>query len=335
MRISSIVDIVEGNLVSSPSISFIYDIKTKLNKIHEGDLFIAKNENEINEAIQKGAFAILYDFEMPIVDSEIAWIKVDNTDWAISRLIRYKLSNLELNAFYCDKITFEILSIYIKSNDDEIKLVSNNLSENLYSLNGIDTVHTIICSNQELLDDIYPNNCSFNKNHYEVKNLIEHSLFETSFSSDDQYFPRIKLPSLYINEFLDAYAFLQDREDKEESSDVTRLKKLNYFKPTFIDKYFELIDYGYSNKFILSQLDLRIAKNEIKFLKEKYKYAKTIIITSSQLSEFFNDADFYIDDIHEIKILLKNIKFNALYVIGFDINHIEELVTKNRTKALL
>ena len=38
MQISSILDIVDGELLNSPSISFIYSIKTNAKKIKEGDL---------------------------------------------------------------------------------------------------------------------------------------------------------------------------------------------------------------------------------------------------------------------------------------------------------
>lgn len=332
MQISSITDIVEGNLVSSPSISFIYDIKTDLHKIHEGDLFIAKNAYEIEEAIQKGAFALLYDFDTPIIDKEIAWIKVKNVDLAVIKLLRYKLSNLELNAYYCDKITLELLKIFIKPNNNQIKLISNNVSKNLAIIDNTDDINsitTIISSDKDLLNQIYPKNSEFSKYNYPIENLIEHSLFETTFSSENHYLSRIRLSSLYINEFLDVYNFLN------YDLDINRLRKFNYFKPIFIDKYFNVIDYGYSNKFILSQNDASIAKNEIKYLKEKYKYAKTVVISSSLISTDFKDADFYTNDINQVKNLLQNTKFNALYIVGFSTENIISFTKKNFSETLL
>ena len=76
MQISSILDIVDGSLLNSPSISFIYSIKTNVLKVKEGDLFIAKDLTEIELAIKNGAFAILIENNAPIIDNEIAWIKV-------------------------------------------------------------------------------------------------------------------------------------------------------------------------------------------------------------------------------------------------------------------
>lgn len=112
MKISSIIDIIDGELLSSPSISFVYNIKVNSKKIVEGDLFIAKNPNDIEEAIANGAFAIIYDFDdINIVDNEIAWIKVKSTEESLIKLFRFKLSHLELEVYYCDKISFDLLNL--------------------------------------------------------------------------------------------------------------------------------------------------------------------------------------------------------------------------------
>ena len=66
MKINSIIDIIDGKLLNSPSISFIYSFKTDVNKVKEGDLFIANNLDDIQIAVQKGAFAIITKIECSI-----------------------------------------------------------------------------------------------------------------------------------------------------------------------------------------------------------------------------------------------------------------------------
>jgi len=332
VQISSIIDIVEGELLNSPSISFIYNIKTQINKIHEGDLFIASNEYEIQNALSRGAFGILYDFDTNIVDNEIAWIKVKSINYAISKLIRYKLSNLDLEAFYCNKITYEILSLFIRQNDENIRLISNDFTNEIDlfdNFENIDNVKTIICQNKEKLDGIYPNNSNFNHTQYAVKNLLEHSLFETTFSCGKSYFPRLKLPSLYINNFLEVYSFLNN------DLDVNRLKKIDSFRPLFIDKYFKLIEYGSSDKFILSHTDVSQATIEIKHLKDKYTYAKTFIFAKGIVNMDNEYIDHRVSNLVEIKDFLHTKKFNAVYIIGFTKEEITNFITKNSTLPLL
>ena len=124
MQISSILDIVDGSLLNSPSISFIYSIKTNAKKVKEGDLFISKDINEIELAIKNGAFAIILEINSPILDNEIAWIKVKNIDDCIIKLIRYKLSILNLEAYSCDKVTYQLLKIYSSAFLKSIKLIN-------------------------------------------------------------------------------------------------------------------------------------------------------------------------------------------------------------------
>ena len=112
MQITSVVDIVKGEILNSPSISFVYNIKTKVNKLQEGDLFISNNKDEIKEAIEKGVFGIIFDFDMDILDKEIAWIKVDNINSALIKLIRFKLSTSELKAYHCNEFTFDLLNVF-------------------------------------------------------------------------------------------------------------------------------------------------------------------------------------------------------------------------------
>ncbi len=122
MQISSILDIVDGELLNSPSISFIYSIKTNAKKVKEGDLFIAKNLEDIELAINHGAFAIIIEENFPIIDNEIAWIKVKEIELSITKLIRYKLSVLNLEAYFCDVVAYQLLKLYSSSFSKRIQI---------------------------------------------------------------------------------------------------------------------------------------------------------------------------------------------------------------------
>ena len=329
MQISSIVDIVEGELLNTPSISFIYNIKTNITKVHEGDLFITNNQDEIPEAIGKGAFGVIFDSDIPITDKEIAWIKVHDINDALSKLLRFKLSTYELNAYYCNDFTFELLNLFVKNNDNSIKLISDNLKDEINSLDDLEYCKTIICSDQNILNKIYPNNSNFNNEKFVVQNLIEHSLFETSFSYKEHYFSRLRLSSLYINDFLKVYTFFKN------GLDSLKLKKSTTFKPLFIDKYFKNIEHGYSDKFIIAQMYDNLAAAEIKYIQNKYKYAKTFIFSKNELYVSPITPVHIIKNLDEIKKALTGKKFNAVYILGFTRDEIDSFIKKSSTKSLL
>lgn len=330
MKINSIIDIVGGELLNSPSISFIYNIKTDPKKVIEGDLFIATSLFDIEEAIHRGAFAIIIDANVKITDNEIAWIRVDSINNSLIKLFRFKLSCLDLTVFYCDEITFELLKIY-KSNNKNIQFISNNLEESINIIENVSADDIFFSCKKELLNKIYPHNSDFNKEHA-INNLIEHSLFETTFSYEDFYFPKLKIPSLYINQFLDVFTFFKE---SQESLDLNRVKKVNNFKPLFVDKFLSLIEYGKSDKFILVQENQSLIHNEIQYIKKRYKYAKTIYITR-QYVEHLEEDQHILPDLKSLKDFLKDLTFNCIYIIGYSLDDVEYVLSQSsHTQTLL
>lgn len=325
MQISSILDIVDGELLNSPSISFIYSIKTNAKKVKEGDLFIAKDSNDIETAIKHGAFAIIIEENFPIIDNEIAWIKVKEINISIVKLIRYKLSIVNLEAFFCDKVAFQLLKLYSANFSKNIKLIPNKLENLFKNIDEIEDGNIIISSNSGILNKIYPQNRNFNElnTKLEIQNLIEHSLFETSFSYEDIYFSKLKISSLYLPQFLRVYNFLNG------NMDLGKLKQFNNLKPLFVDRNLNLIEFGKSDRFILCQDIKELYEYEILYLKIKYKYAKTLFITSQYVQYLKEDEQILLNNLDELKPILKKLKFNAIYLIGFNHNQVQEHLLKS------
>lgn len=331
MQISSINDIIQGELLNSPAISFIYNVKTDVKKILEGDLFFAFNEEEIPTAIKQGAFAIVVQKSMEILDNEIAWIYVENLQFAIIKYIRYKLSQLELKAYWCDTISYELLKTFSNNlpQTPNVWLFSSNLNTILARINDVKHHDIIISNNQEILNALCPYTLPFNTHTFEIDNLIEHSLFETSFSYKEEFFLRLKISSLFIHQFLEVVNFIGT------PLDFNKLKKINYFKPIFIDKFFNACEYGKSDKFVLIQEKEKLAQKELEYLYTHYKYAKTIVISKEPLI-FDGFEIIVIPHLEEIFQILQQTAFNALYIIGFKKQKVELLFKNNQsTNALI
>ncbi len=306
MQISSIVDIVGGELLNSPSISFITQIHTIANKINEGDLFIATCQEDIDEALSNGAFAIVFDFECWMNDTEVAWIKVTDIKLSAIKLLRFLLSNHTIKSYYCDDVSFNLLNLFSTKESKSIFLSDNILIDFELVVKDID-IEYIFSTNKNYIQTLLPQTTNFDIKTYSIDNLTKHSLFSTTFSYKEQLFSRLSLPSLYINQFIGVYEFYNN------SIDTTKLKKLNSFVPIFINKNSEIVEFGKSNKFIISSLEKN--NNEIKFLKEEYDYATIEIITN-----FKNNLDLY----NQIKTL----QVNAIYIIGKSNEEIQNLLEK-------
>ena len=295
------------------------------------NLFIAKNSNDIELAIKHGAFAIIIEENFPIIDNEIAWIKVKEIELSIIKLIRYKLSVLNLEAYFCDIVAYQLLKLYSSSFSKRIKLIPNKLENLFKNIDELEEKNIIVSSNPEILNKIYPQNKNFNEitTTLEIENLIEHSLFETSFSFKGVYFSKLKISSLYLAQFLRVYNFL------DGNLDFNKLKQFNNLKPLFIDRNLNLIEFGKSDRFIICQDIKNLYEYEILYLKIKYKYAKTLFITLSYIKYLPQEEQIIINNLDELKPMLKKLKFNAVYLIGFNYNQVQEYFLRNEHQLTL
>ncbi len=296
MQISSLLDIVGGKLLNTPSISFITQAHTTPSKINDGDLFIVFEKEDVQLAIDNGAFAILYSFDLDITDTEVAWIKVNDVEQAAMKLLRFMLSTKEIKGFSCDDISFELINILYSTNK-ELILLSNNIKTDFELLKDISNTQKVFSTNTAYLNTIYPSYKVLTIAKHKIKNLIKHSLFNTTFSYNGKLFYKLKLSSMYIDVFLTIIEYFN------QDIDTNKLKNLKYFNPIFINNDFEITSFGKSNRFILANDNINLIEQEIGFLQSNYSYAKIIII-----SKYKNEIDLFTQ--------IKDLDFNALYVVG-------------------
>ena len=313
MKISSIVDIVDGELLNSPSISFINNISSDANKVKTSDMFIAKNIEDLKIALQNGAYAVIFEKDFEVIDNEIAFIKVKNLELALLKIIRYKLSTLKIKSYFCTDETFDMLKLYQNNHTKPIFLISKNIEKAFKFIDDIKDGDILISKNKKLLESIYPDSKEFEKKLDEnsIKNLIKHSLFELSFSYNDIYFSKLRLSKIYLNSFLNIYDFFKG------NIDISKLKLYSNFKAIFIDKDFQPIESGKSDSFIICQTNKNLIPIEIAYLKNEFRYAKTIFVSKYKISFLDEKEQIIINNIEDLKNILKNLKFNCVYLIGF------------------
>ncbi len=91
MDVHEVVAITRGVLKSRPYISKFTHTTHVIGQVKQGSLFVALDPQQIDLALSLGAYGILYDQEVSISDSEVAWIYVPNLDMAVEKLLYYKL----------------------------------------------------------------------------------------------------------------------------------------------------------------------------------------------------------------------------------------------------
>ncbi len=285
MKISSIVDITGGKLLATPAISFTTQTHTNIKKVSDGDLFISSNLQEIKEAIKKGAFGIIFDFDVDItqLDNEIAWIRVDDINRAITKLLRFKLANMKLKSYAVDFIAYEFLSV-LGGNQKNIYFL-NEIFPSFEVLQDIEDSDILISTNHTFLKNIYPKSKTLQIENMKFENLLIHSIFETSFLFEEEYFYKLRIPYIYLGHLLSIKKVFN-----LEVLDTGKLKNCSFMQPIFINKQNQIVEYGKSNKFILTAQNDAISKIEFDFINIIFKYGKTILFDCLNKSddEIFN-----------------------------------------------
>ena len=224
-----------------------------------------------------------------------------------------KLSILQIESYFCNDETFDMLKLYQNNHTKPIFLISKNIEKVFKFIDDIKDGDILISKNKKLLESIYPDIKEFEKKLDEnsIKNLIKHSLFELSFSYKDIYFSKLRLSKIYLNSFLNIYDFFKG------NIDISKLKLYSNFKAIFIDKDFQPIESGKSDSFIICQTNKNLIPIEITYLKNEFRYAKTIFVSKYKISFLDEKEQIIINNIEDLKNILKNLKFNCIYLIGF------------------
>ena len=95
--VNEIVEIAFGTLLNKPSISFFTQICDNPSAVRRGDLFIltqkdsTQAQRDIEEAVQRGAFGILFSGNIAMNDEEVAWISVEDLEQSLMRILRHYL----------------------------------------------------------------------------------------------------------------------------------------------------------------------------------------------------------------------------------------------------
>ena len=325
MRLVNVLALTNAQLINDPFVSSFTNIVFEAKSVKRGDLFIAFDEDSIEEAILNGAYGIVFDKPTQISDNEIAWIKVKDIENALKKLLRFKLIEKETLNYSCDEITLQ-LALQINS-DSKLIIINKDLRTIAQTLWNIELKSITLFSKSFQDIDIFTDINSIPLSNKEYIEIVEKTLFETSFIYDKKYYEREFISPLFIsnlNNLINLYKIL--------NIDF-RLKKftmLNNFEVTFINGKFEIKEFGLTDKVLIFEKNLDLITQEILFLRKNSSWAKTIyILPSSYLCE--DDSNIYrYKNTHEIIPLLKKHFFNFALVVGIDKKIIAQPITSTQ-----
>jgi len=273
MKIETLINLIKGELLNRPFISEVTSFTDDVEDVNRGSCFFSNNIEEIKLAVKKGAYAIISEKEVEIIDKEIAWILAVSIKRAVFDIFKYE--NLKTKIYFADKMSAHIIK---KMNNDKRVVVLENEKSLLKALNK--TEKFLIATNYEFRD-IFKNIEKIESLDIELEQI---SLFKSKFN-----YIEINLPFVYKKHFSKAFNFFEKNNLK-----YTLDFEIDRFNPVFINSFFEKVEYGQSEKVLITGIQNdEIFFDELNYLIENTRYAKTVIVGENNkhiLEEYFNFA---------------------------------------------
>jgi ferrochelatase len=331
MRLVNALALTYGELINKPFISSFTNITFDAKKVKRGDLFIAFDVAEIEEAIFNGAYGIVFDKPTQISDTEIAWIKVKQSSDALIRLLRFRLIEKEVVSYALNELEFH-LAKQIES-DTSLVCVDGDIKSLWKSLWEIEAKTKVLYCPTLCNDEIFTDVKELIREESSHLKLVEKTLFESSFVYDDLFYSNQQLPALflpYLENILSLY--------KEEKVRF-RMKKFYFienFKPQFVNKHLECKDFGESESVLIFEPNESFFQEEISYLKENSSWAQTFFFLPKIYSKKYEKQTniFFYTDKKEIIKKLQKLHFHFALILGAKSEDIVQK-PKRQTQLLL
>ncbi|WP_152182891.1 hypothetical protein [Sulfurimonas indica] len=317
MRLENILALTHGELVNSPFVNSFENIVFDARSVKRGDLFVAFDETMIEDAVLNGAYGVVFDKPTQISDSEIAWIKVKDLQEALERILRFILIDKEIEVYECNEIILK-LALQVVTEPNFIALHGD--IQTLYKmLSSLENGASILFSPALTSKELFTNVKKLPLNPNESINIIEQTLFETSFIYDNIFYERQLISPFfmpYLEQLLHLFKVLKIN---------FRLRKftpIDHFEAVFTNKNFEIKEFGTSDKVLIFEKSTTLIEQEIEFLQKQATWANILYLIPftavESLSQKLRENPHIViyKSENEIKNLLREHSFHFALIVG-------------------
>ncbi|MDD3775110.1 MAG: hypothetical protein PHV08_04020 [Sulfurovaceae bacterium] len=322
MNISDIVNITDGLLIGAPKVQAVESASVYPSKIEHGDLFFSSSQDEIDSAINNGAYAIVYDNEEIVKnDNEIAWIKVSDIRLAAMKLVRYVLLKKEADFYLLDPHELSFLKM-LAADKRNITIISSDWKKAFEQIvNSSD--HLFVGDDIELLTTIKPDVLKLEEKK-EIQ-LISETMFRCSLKIDGYVYQNYEIAPFHIAYLSKVLHFLDKHNIRY---DIEKLKYTKHFLPVFIDNQLQALPSGKSDKVVIFADNLKDIYSAKEYIKYRIRWIRSIILTPRKTKLDLDENPIWFDDIDDVHNSLKKLIYNYAFVYSLDKSILPELQQK-------
>ena len=312
MKIEDILNLTEGVLTNTPKIHAIEAATVYYSKVEHGDLFFSSNQEEIDQAIANGAYAIVYDDEKIIrKDEEIAWIKVSDIKLAAFKLIRYVIIRKEAMFYLILEHELTFLKMIIKHKGN-ISFIPNDWRKAFEQILNSDST-LFVGTDKELMQLIQPDIEKINR---EVDGyLVSDTLFKSTFKVDGFVYQEKELIPFHLEYLLRAVDFCNNH-DLPYTMD--RIKYTKHFLPVFIDTKLRSTQASKSDQVVIFTDNLSDISKAREYVMRSNMWVKSVVFTPPKTKVPGIDHPHWFKSEEEVRELLKTIHYNYAFIYNAD-----------------
>ncbi|MBD3794595.1 MAG: hypothetical protein IE878_02610 [Epsilonproteobacteria bacterium] len=319
MKIEDLINLTMGELKSEPTIHSINSATVYLSKVEQGDLFISDNKDDIYEAIDKGAYAIIYsDSSIEITDREVAWILVEDIQKASFKILRFIALSREVVFYYFTDIELTFFKMFV-SYKKSIVILSEEwrkIFETVLNSNS----KLFIGTDKELLLSIKPDVQILNPN--ASCEIISDTLFRTTFKVGGFLYQEKEITPSHVDYVQKVFEFCQKHN---LLYDFDKVRYTKHFLPVFIDSKLNKIHSSKSEKVVIFTDNLRDIVLAREFVKYNGRWIKTVVLTPPKVKIEGFDKPIWYESSGHAREILKNTHFNYAFVFGSDKSLLDSL----------
>ncbi|WP_415395735.1 hypothetical protein [Sulfurimonas sp. CS5] len=313
MRLENFLALTHAKLVNEPCVNNFENTVFEANKVKRGDIFFAYNVQDIELAVLNGAYGIVFDKPTQILDEEIAWIEVNSIDEALKRLLRFKMIEKEIVAYECNEIILKLALQVIAQTT--FVVVYGDIKSVFKSLWEVENGTTILFCPTLNSKDMFTNVKTLSKIAIEPIEIMEQTLFETSFIYDNIFYERQLISPFFIPYLADLLHLLKSLKIDFR---LRKFTPIEHFEAVFTNKNFEIKDFGTSDKVLIFEKNTSLVDSEITFLHSRASWAKIICIVPSSIKQSEEENIFGYKHEKEILPILKENNFHFALIVGVD-----------------
>ncbi|MGE4397065.1 MAG: hypothetical protein AB7D34_06400 [Sulfurimonas sp.] len=313
MRLENFLALTQAALLNEPCIYSFENIVFEASKVKRGDLFFAFDHDDIPLAVQNGAYGIVFENKTDIIDPEIAWIKVDSLDTALKKLLRFKMIEKEVVAYECNEIVLKLsMQVITETNFLPIKGDLRSLFKSLWDIQS----RSIVLFCPALTDSaIFAAVKRMPKRPFAPIEIMEQTLFETSFIYDDIFYERQLISPFFISYLEELLHFFKTAKINYK---LKKFTPIEHFEAVFTNKKLEVKNFGTSDKVLIFEPNVSLIDSQILFLKRHASWANIIFIVPSNQEDERSENIFTYKREKDIINILKSNSFHFALVAGVD-----------------